>query len=247
MIRENSLLLELARAARDAARDGQCRPTRENGPKVRALDPVFYDQVFALDPMIATCLDPQGNPRYEVVLRASQADPPATGGRILGEIFLGMITGAGGAIAGALIGGGLCIGGSEDDCDASQIGGAYLGSILTIPFGVRAAGATGDQTGSLRATYIGAALGGVGGLLLLANGRDRITGIGFAVAPTIGALIAFNATRRYKPRRVRARVQVTGSLVDWGRGGPALGVPIVTHARTDGRAVTSIPLLGGAF
>jgi hypothetical protein len=101
----------------------------------------------------------------------------------------------------------------------------------------------------MKMTYLGTAIGGLGGLLMLANGRDNITALGLICAPTLGAVIGFNTTRRYKPRRVRVRVQVSGSLIDWSDGRAALGVPFVTRARTDERTgtVTSIPLLGGTF
>lgn len=252
MVRENSRLLDHAREARAAARGARCGVALEHAAKVRAIDPVFHDKVFARDPQILACIDPESVPRYETVLREVRADPPASGARIAGEVLLGMLTGAGGGIVGALLGGALCLGGGDDgdgggggDCGASAIGGAYLGAILTIPYGVRVAGVTGGQTGSAGMTFLGSALGGLGGLLMLASGRDEITALGLVFAPTIGAVIGFNSTRRYRPRSVRVRV--SGALVDWSGGAVALGVPLVTRARAEERAVTSVPLLGGTF
>jgi hypothetical protein len=242
MIRDNSRLIEHARTARDAARAGRCEVVTELAPEVRALDPVFHDELFVVDPLIAACMTTAGT---RIVLREIRADPPPSMGRIGGEILLGMVVGAGGALIGALLGGGVCKG-SGRDCDNATIGGASAGGIPTIPLGVQAVGAAGEQTGSLGAAYLGSLIGGLGGLLMLANGRDEITALGLLLAPPIGAMIGFNATRRYTPRHVRVRV--TASLVDWSSGsGPSLGVPIPARVRSDDRTVTSIPLLGGTF
>jgi len=243
MIRDNSLLLTHARTARDAARAGRCEVTLELSPKVRELDPTFHDQLFVTDPLIAECIHPRPRARY--VLREVRAEPPASAGRLSGELLLGMVVGTGGALIGALLGNGLCIGGGENnDCDASLIGGAYVGAVATIPIGVRAVGTSGDQTGSLGMTYLGSLLGGLGGLLMLANGRENITALGLIFAPPLGAVIGFNATRRYRPRHVR----VIGALVEWSDGaGASLGVPVPTRARSADRTVTTVPLLGGTF
>lgn len=242
MIRDNSRLLDHAQTARDAARAGRCEIVTELAPEVRALDPTFHDRLFAADPLIAACMAAAGT---RLVLREVRADPPPSVGRIAGEVLLGLVVGTGGALVGALLGGGVCKG-TRDDCDIAAIGGAYVGGIATIPLGVQAVGAAGDQTGSLGATYLGALIGGLGGLLMLANGRDEITTLGLIFAPPIGAMIGFNATRRYRPRHVRVRV--TASLVDWSSGsGPSIGVPIPARVRADDRTVTSIPLLGGTF
>jgi len=250
MIRDNTRLLTDARVARDAARDGHCDIVLELSPKLRATDPTFH-QLFAADPLIAACLNPGAytvpGPRARYALRDVDLDPPPSVGRISGELLLGMVVGAGGALIGALLGNGMCIGGDSQNgggCDKSLIGGSYVGAIATIPFGVRSVGNSGAQTGSLGMTYLGSAIGGLGGLLMLASGRDNITTIGLILAPPIGAVIGFNATRRYKPHRV----PVVGALVQWSDGaGASIGVPVPTRARADDRTVTSIPLVGGSF
>jgi hypothetical protein len=242
MIRDNALLIEHARTARDAARAGKCEVVTELAPEVRALDPTFHDTLFAADPWIAACMAAAGT---RIVLREVRADPPPSPRRIGGELLLGMVVGTGGALIGALLGNGVCKGSSRA-CIEATIGTAYAGGIVTIPLGVQAAGAAGDQTGSLGAAYLGSLIGGLGGLLMLANGHDEITALGLLLAPPIGAMIGFNATRRYKPRRVRVRV--SAALVDWSSGsGPAIGVPIPARVRSEDRTVTSIPLLGGTF
>jgi hypothetical protein len=252
MVRENSQLLTDARMAREAARSGHCEIVLELSPKLRAIDPTFH-QLFAADPLIAACLNPgtytipSPNPGY--VLREVLAEPPASFARVSGELLLGVVVGAGGALIGALLGNGLCIGGETDEfgsrnCDNSLIGGAYVGAIATIPLGVRSVGSSGNQTGSLGMTYLGSLVGGVGGLLMLANGHDKITALGLIFAPPVGAVIGFNMTRRYRPRRI----PVVGALVQWSDGaGASLGVPVPTHIRSEDRTVTSIPLLGGTF
>jgi hypothetical protein len=243
MIRENSLLLARAQAARAAARAGNCDVVRALSPKVRALDPTFHTQLFAIDPEIAACLNPGSSSipadRRRFVLREVRVEPPPSVGRIGGEILLGMVVGTGGALLGALLGKGVC-----EDCDHWAIGGAYVGAIATIPLGVRTVGNSGDQTGSLAMAYLGAALGGLGGLLMIANGRETTTALGLICAPPLGAVIGWNMTRRYRPRRVPA----VGALVHWSdRAGASLGVPIPARARAEDRTVTSVPLLGGTF
>ncbi|HSK03015.1 MAG TPA: hypothetical protein VK932_17310, partial [Kofleriaceae bacterium] len=242
MIRDNARLIDHARTARDAARAGKCEVVTELAPEVRALDPAFHDRLFAVDPLIAACMAVAGT---RLVLREVRADPPPSVKRIGGEILLGMVVGTGGALVGALLGSGVCKRSSRG-CFHARIGSAYVGGIVTIPLGIQAVGASGDQTGSLGAAYLGSLIGGLGGLLMIANGHDEITALGLLFAPPLGAMIGFNATRRYKPRRVRVRV--SASLVDWSSGsGPSLGVPIPARVRSDDRTVTSIPLLGGTF
>lgn len=245
MIRENSILLDHTRLAREAARAGKCELVAELSPKVRALDPTFHG-LFVLDPLIAACVNPgalpPAAPEAQIVVLERRAEPPPSVGRLAGELLLGALVGTGGALVGLLMGAAICDDG-DGSCDAWAIGGAYAGSVAAIPFGVRAAGSIGDQTGSLGATYLGGLLGGGGGLLMLANGRSNVTAVGLVLAPTIGAVIGFNSTRRYKPRRVR----VPGALVGARRGGPALAVPIPTRTRSEVGTVTSIPLVTGTF
>ena len=251
MVRDNLLVLAQAKTAVDAARAGHCDVVLQISPQILALDPVFHELLFVNDPPIAACLTgrplppavrfPRPLPREELV--ADHREPPASVSRILGELLVGAFVGGGGALIGALLGAGLCIGGDDgSDCTPSLIAGAYIGGISTVPLGVYAVGNAGGQTGSLGWTYAGAALGGLGGLLMLANGEDNVTAIGLVLAPQIGAIIAFNSSRRYKPRRVSY-----GALLRIDDGCPSLGVPLVTRAASHERTVTTIPLLGGTF
>ena len=239
MIRENSRLLAHAQAARAAARAGSCDVVLALSPEVRAIDPTFHARLFATDPEIGACLNP-GSPsiaaaRRGFVLREVRAEPPPSGGRISSEILLGMVVGGGGALLGALLGNGVC-----EDCDHAVIGGAYVGAIATIPLGVRAVGNSGDQTGSLGMAYLGAVLGGLGGLLMVANDRENITALGLLCAPPLGAVIGWNMTRRYRPRRVPA----VGALV---HGGDRAGASLPARAHAADRTAPSIPLLVGTF
>jgi hypothetical protein len=252
MVRDNLLVLAQAKTAVDAARAGHCDMVEELSAQIQKLDPVFHEAFFVMDPPIDACLTGKPLPRAaraprraprEVLVR-DRRDPPASAGRIVGELLIGTLVGGGGALIGALLGSGLCIGGDGDggDCEYSLIGGAYVGAIATIPLGVYAAGNSGGETGSLRMTYAGAALGGLGGLLMVANGREDISILGLVLAPPIGAVIGFNATRRYKPRRV-----MVNALLQLDEGRPSLGIPMVTRAGSRDRTVTSIPLVSGSF
>lgn len=136
-----------------------------------------------------------------------EGPPPLSGGRVLGEFLLGGVTGAVGVVGGAYIGYGLETSGGcgGEWCGiGGMIVGGFVGYTLAAPIGVYAVGSSGDQTGSFGWTYGGSLIGGGVGILLAASGSEGGAVLGLA-SPLIGAMIGFNATRRYKERPARPR------------------------------------------
>jgi hypothetical protein len=178
------------------------------------------------------------------VCRSSK--PPLSGGRLGGEFLLGAAAGIGGGFLGAVIG----VGVTKDGCEGEDwcgLGGAivggYIGAVLAPPMAVYLVGASGDQTGSVGATFGGALLGGAVGLAAgIGVGRANTElGVGVAMAgPVVGAMVGFNLSRRYK---VSASPPAVGSLITVDRGRVALGAPIVIG----GHGVVGLSLAGGSF
>ena len=102
------------------------------------------------------------------------------------------------------------------------VGGAGL-----TPLVVYLVGNSGPQTGSLGKTYLYGAAGGAAGALLLflafESDLTRWAILAFAVstlAPAVGAVIGFNASRRYDPP-----APVQAALLNIGQGKLKLGIP----------------------
>jgi hypothetical protein len=133
--------------------------------------------------------------------------PPSSGGKLVGEALFGGLLGAGGIIAGAYIGYGLE---TSDGCHSEFCGfggailGGTIGMTLAVPAGVYVIGSTGGETGSFGATLGGSVLGTLVGIGAVAATQNEAGGVIFFAAPLAGAMIGFNATRRYE-RGHRAR------------------------------------------
>ena len=139
--------------------------------------------------------------------KAQAEKPPLSAGRVTGEILAGGTAGFVCAMIGWVVG--LYIGveyfvpeGASDpwypQAEKAMGVSAVIGSALGSSVGVYGVGNSGDETGSFLATLGGSMLGGLvagGGGYLISHDRDSITW-GVLGAP-IGALIAFNLTRRF--------------------------------------------------
>ncbi len=138
----------------------------------------------------------------------SEETPELSGGRLVGELFAGLGSGAAGLLVGGLGGLGFAEATACGDpfctLDYAAIGGA-VGYAATVPLGVYLAGRAGDETGSLGWTYAGSLVASLAGVALLSVRNEWTTGVA-AATPIVGAMIGFNATRRYEPSR-RARTQ----------------------------------------
>ncbi|HET7373982.1 MAG TPA: hypothetical protein VFJ20_11370 [Gemmatimonadaceae bacterium] len=132
--------------------------------------------------------------------------PPLSASKIAGEALVGSLFATGGGVIGAYAGYGIdCI----NDCRGWAPGvtgptiGGYAGLTLTAPLGVYLAGTSGNETGSLGATYLGALAGAGIGVLAGLSG-SRIGELAMVLGPSAGAMIGFNLTRRYRPEARRS-------------------------------------------
>ncbi len=249
----HDLVVEYKRLALESASAGACGPARDLSFKVLGLDPAFHAAEFATDPELAPCLQPAVHdilpskvapPRDERPVVPTHPTEPVRGptppvrpGRVVAQVFLGGLISLVGAGLGLLAGAVICV---DDSCEDSALIGAYIGGAIAFGVGAHGIGSLGEQTGSLPATVIGAAVGaGVGLVGLAAPDSNRELGIGlFVGAPIVGALVGFHLTRRWREPKV-----AVGSLLYLDRGAISLGVPIVGHA--DQR--TTLSLLAGSF
>lgn len=135
---------------------------------------------------------------------------------VVGEVFIGGLFEVGGAIAGGYIGYNIEMGSgcTGELCGLGGIAiGGLAGAALAAPVGVYLVGSTNDTTGSFGAALGGSALGTLAGIGVFALTDWSGPGGAFLIAaPTVGAVIGFNATRtRTHRERPRAWVPVAGS------------------------------------
>jgi len=182
--------------AREAAERGQCDVVKERARKVRELAPVYYETSFVTDPAIAACLAERVPPV------SKPGTPPLSARRLVSELALGTLSGIGGLYLGVQAGEALCIGGSregEEPCLYSAIAGGLLGGALALSLGVYVAGTVGDEHGSLPATLGGSLAAGLVGIAIVANAESNDAAFYALLGlPIVGALTAFNLTRRYR-------------------------------------------------
>jgi hypothetical protein len=216
---DESLLDHQTRIASDAAKHGHCDVVDSIGAQVSAADADYHASTFSTDPAIAACMSgnpPKPPPATPITVQTAMPTgrPPLSGGDVFLEAFTGVISGGTGAVVGGAAGLGLastrgCI---EDGCYAGLIFGGLVGWTVGAATGVYLVGARGNRTGSALATYGGATLGlVVGGGLAIANHNSMFPVFSFTVMPIAGALIGFNATRRYES--VQVAPVVTGNSV----------------------------------
>jgi hypothetical protein len=163
--------------------------------------------VFLVLPTAVAMASPPSmtEPSWEPMRKTPDEAPPLSGSRLTGELLAGTAVGAGGLLLGVL--------GGRTFADATgcknemcldrhyELGGA-AGLVAAAPLAVYAVGSIGNQTGSLAATYAGGIAGGLTGLALLELGEGNEAAGWLAVAaPIFGAMIGFNATRRYERDR----------------------------------------------
>jgi hypothetical protein len=136
---------------------------------------------------------------------AAQSDhsyetPPLSGGRLLGEAFVGGLFGAGGILGGGYVGYKLETSGG---CGGEYcgLGGAVLGGVVGLafvtPVGVYMIGNTDGQTGSLGATIGGSVIGTLVGIGAAAASQNEAGVVLLLAGPLVGSMVGFNATRKY--------------------------------------------------
>lgn len=228
-------VLSLARAAHGAGARGDCVGARILAARILRLDPDFHRAAIATDPAIASCRPAPRTPVVEVEPEAESGaehgpirdgTPPLSGGTVVGQLLVGTLTAALGATAGGYLGYSLetrggC-GGEWCGLGGLLIGGT-IGMVIGAPFGVKAAGDSGDAEGSFGATLAGSAVGTLVGIALLAADDNDATGIVFLASPMVGATIGYSLSRRYKrgPRRIAFTPSI--APIDHGVGMTLLG------------------------
>ncbi len=226
-------LVEYKQLASAAAGDN-CEAVRELGRHVQALDPRYYANDFATDPAIARCL----------ATASTSTEVPLTTAGLLGQFVVGGLGSIVGGFGGLILADKLCDdGGNPDACFGPALMGIFIGGSLGFGVGVYFGGSLGAQTGSFVTTMLGAALGSAIPFLAAQVSDQSAASAVLLVAPMVGALVGFNATRRWKRRDGVA----VGSLLRQDGGQVSLGIPLVTHAEQRGIATTTLPLFSGSF
>jgi hypothetical protein len=141
--------------------------------------------------------------------RAQQEPPPVGAGRAAGQVGAGIL----GTTVG-FVGGGLAtrwvatnLGASDDNASSIALAGAYSSAALLTAAGPTLVGPGPHAHASYWSALGGAAVGGLGSVLLIQInhlvdlGRIPrvIGGIAVVVLPSIGATIGYNLSRRYSP------------------------------------------------
>lgn len=150
---------------------------------------------------------------FAPALRAQQARPALSAGRVTGQLVAGTYAGIGGFLVGRFVGERLAdLSGAERDKTMSLVGnttGALVAGVATAG-SVYAIGNIGDQTGDFDATYLGTGVGFVAGWALsrvilgpaerprqgMSTAARWATANVIAFLPSIGATVGFNSTRR---------------------------------------------------
>jgi hypothetical protein len=150
--------------------------------------------------------------------------PRVSGGKLFGEIFLGMLGNVAAGYGGSLIGYQIA---KEDDGEwFDGFGGAILGyfsgSTFGSALGVYIIGNSGDAKGSFGSALLGSLLGEGAAVLvaIITKGGDA-TLISFIALPPIGAALLFNSSLKHKS------LPVSHALLNFDQGDFNIGIPYV--------------------
>lgn len=153
-----------------------------------------------------------------------KAKPRVSGGKLFGEIFLGMVGNVAGGYAGAFLGYKVA---KENDGDwFDGFGGALLGyfsgSTFGSALGVYIIGNSGDTKGSFGSALLGSLLGEGAAIVVSLITKDGTSAlISFIVLPPIGAALLFNSSLKYKS------LPVSHALLNFNKGDFKVGIPYV--------------------
>jgi len=237
-------VLSLARGAHVAGVRGDCVGARTLAARIQRQDPDFYAAVVSTDPSITACkpkprvyaVDPV-DPEMPSILRRPTGTPAATyarsapidrGRNIAGQAFLGTVMGAGLGLLGGVIGMGII----QDE--EVPIGALMFGSIGIVAGSTAGVVLAGDNAGSdysLGLTITGSITGAVIGWKMAIESDIDSPAVAIAIivgAPTLGAMLGFNAARR--------TLDPAGST--------QVAVPSATRISDP---TTSVPVIGGSF
>lgn len=121
---------------------------------------------------------------------------PGFGNRLVSELFLGSLIGAGGGVLGGLVAWQVSNQAFGDEAPIKTfaiISGAYLGTATLLPLGVYTGGRAAGGEGSLLMT-LGFGLAATGGAMAFALDNDTSTGAALttlALAPVLGSLLGY--------------------------------------------------------
>ncbi len=114
--------------------------------------------------------------------------------RLLSETGFGALTTAGGGFVGMLGGVGVCLAlGHQTQylgCLADMLIGGAAGLALGLPLGIWLGGNIAGGDGGIGYTYLGAVVGGVGTVLILALAQSPVAILGFAL-PILGGILGY--------------------------------------------------------
>ncbi len=228
-------ILGLARGAHVAGARGDCVGARTLAARIRRQDPDFYAAVISTDPAVVACKPKPRvyavDPEEPVVGRPTHM---ATGGTVpvdrgrngIGQLFLGSVMGAGLGLVGGLVGASA----SRDESEGILLYGS-LGLVVGTSAGVILAGDNAATDYSLGLTLAGSTIGTILGwrIVIDSNNLEPAVALGILVgAPTLGAMLGFNASRRALYPAASTRVTVPSA--------PRISDPM-----------TSVPIAMGSF
>ncbi len=157
-------------------------------------------------------------------LQSIKNKPRVSGGKLFGEIFMGMLGNIGGGFLGALIGSQVAE--TDDDEWFEDLGGIVLGycggSTFGSAFGVYVVGNSGDAKGSFGSALLGSLLGEGAAVLVSIITKDGTAAlISFIALPPIGAALLFNTSLKHKS------LPVSHALLNFDQGDFKVGIPYV--------------------
>ncbi len=154
----------------------------------------------------------------------SEEKPSLSSGRVIGEIFLGILGNIGLAFVGVQIGQGIDSG-DDDDFEGilAAVLGCFAGSTLGSALGVYIAGNSGNVRGSFGKALLGSFWGEVvAAAVTLSTKSEVVVVVSFITLPPICAAILFNRSLRY-----RSSSENGTALLNFNKGKFRLGIPYV--------------------
>jgi hypothetical protein len=148
--------------------------------------------------------------------------PRSRGGKLFGEIFMGMLGIIGGGFLGAIFGSQVREVDDEGVIPGRVALGYLTGSTFGSAFGVYVVGNSGDAKGSFGSALLGSLLGeGAAILVLLLTKDERVWFISAIALPPIGAALLFNSSLKSKS------LPVSHALLNFNQGDFKVGIPYV--------------------
>jgi len=186
------------------------------------------------------------------LIENNEKKPQPKTGEIVGELLLGSLGSFGAGCIGAVIGSSM----ANDEGMFAGLGegilGYLIGSTLGSSLGVYIIGTSGDDTGSYGSALIGSIVGSGAGIAIIIistniiSDDDNITPefIGFTLAQSIGATIAFNKSR------TKQVISQNEALIQYKKGNLSISYPKIhfkSHPLQPGRLIKTVNLVSVEF